>query len=602
MKDKNDSLLKLVLDYIALLGKLEPRVFISYFIATITAAANAVLLVYSPRLIIDGLRNGWSSGEFLLTIIKLATILIILKLLSEISGRRYEKDKDILQSKLQAHFSKKVLSLKYELLENPEILDLKMRAEYPLDSGLLLFILDTLKNIGINLFQLIGVGAILISFSPRIVLFISIMCLFSGFLMERNKKLQNEFQQNLLPINRRYNYYLNSLADEEFQKDFRIYGLDKVIRSNLQKYMDETIDLLRGVRDADSNLRIKNFFILSIMRFITYSYSGLRVIGVLGDSISLGLFTTVLAASEQFTTSINILLESVIALVKDVSFFKPLMEFNLLEEFKNPERERNKLKAESMKTLEFKNVSFSYPKTDRLILDDVSFTLNEGETLVLVGRNNAGKSTIVKLIAGLFEPTGGEILWNGVNIKELNLDSYLSELACVFQDFKLFPISIGENISCSLSTEDNSYPSEESLWEIIKRVGLFKSVSKLENGIDTQLNKFINEDGTEFSGGESQKLAIARAIYKDSSFAILDEPTAALDPLAESEVYGHFNELIKGKTAIFISHRMSASRFCDRILVLEEGKITGDGNHNSLLMTNELYNSLYEAQAQYYNS
>lgn len=247
--------------------------------------------------------------------------------------------------------------------------------------------------------------------------------------------------------------------------------------------------------------------------------------------------------------------------------------------------------------IEFKNVSFKYPRSKEFTLKNVSIKINEGEKLSVVGLNGAGKTTFIKLLARLYEPTEGEILLNGVNINEYDYDEYMKLLSVVFQDFKLMSFSIKENIALN----DFNKVKDEEIEEVLIKSGFGKDLEKLPKGINTPVYKNFDEGGIEFSGGQAQKLAIARAVYKDAPIVILDEPTAALDPKAEYEIYSKFNELIGKKTTIYISHRLSSCRFCDNIAVFQKGKLIQYGTHDELVKDkgNE-YETMYSAQAQYY--
>ena len=245
--------------------------------------------------------------------------------------------------------------------------------------------------------------------------------------------------------------------------------------------------------------------------------------------------------------------------------------------------------------LEFKDVSFCYPGTDTKVLDHINLKFRVGEKLALVGRNGAGKTTIVKLLCRFYEPTEGKILLNGIDIQKYDYAEYTSIFAPVFQDFEMFSLPVEDNVACT------DHPDSVQLEEALKTVGMKERVDAMPEGIHTLLYH-DNGEGTDISGGEAQKLAIARAWYKDAPFIILDEPTAALDPLAEAEIYENFNELIAGKTAIYISHRMSSCKFCNRIVVLADGKIVEEGTHQKLLAENGQYASLFNAQAEYYRS
>ena len=254
---------------------------------------------------------------------------------------------------------------------------------------------------------------------------------------------------------------------------------------------------------------------------------------------------------------------SLITFIQTVDTLRPFKEFMELEENKDI---FGNGKVEGFQSLAFENISFTYPKSDKIILDNISFIINKGEKISIVGINNAGKSTIIKLICGFFKPDSGEILLNGKNIREYNHKEYMDIIAAVFQDFKLFPFTIGENIE---GNENNP----KKLETVLNKVGIKDLIDKLPKASNSYLEKSIYKDAVDLSGGEKQKLAISRALYKDSKLVILDEPTSALDPLAESEIYENFNSLVEDKTAIYISHRMSSSLFCDKILVLDKGKI-----------------------------
>lgn len=247
--------------------------------------------------------------------------------------------------------------------------------------------------------------------------------------------------------------------------------------------------------------------------------------------------------------------------------------------------------------VEFRNVSFRYPNTDTYVLKHVNLKFKVGEKLAVVGMNGSGKTTFIKLMCRLYDPTEGEILLNGVNIKKYDYNEYMSIFSVVFQDFRLFSFSLGQNVSASASYD------REKVIECLKKAGFAERLNSLPNDLDTFLYKDIDAEGVEISGGEAQKLALARALYKNAPFIILDEPTAALDPISEYEVYSKFNEIAGTKTSIYISHRLASCRFCDKIAVFHEGEIIQIGSHEELLADSKgKYYELWNAQAQYYTT
>jgi hypothetical protein len=244
--------------------------------------------------------------------------------------------------------------------------------------------------------------------------------------------------------------------------------------------------------------------------------------------------------------------------------------------------------------IEFRNVSFRYPGTKELVLDHVSLKIEPSEKIAVVGKNGSGKTTLVKLLCRLYEPEEGEILWNGKNIREYDLREWQKIFAIVFQDYSLLSLTLGQNVAAS-----EQYEAERAK-EVLQLAGFGERLNKLKKGLETVVYPEYEQDGVSFSGGEEQKIAIARAIYKGGQICILDEPTAALDPVSESRVYESFDEIVKGKTAVYISHRLSSCKFSDRIFVLDNGKIAESGTHEALLSKNGFYAQLWQAQAQYY--
>lgn len=244
----------------------------------------------------------------------------------------------------------------------------------------------------------------------------------------------------------------------------------------------------------------------------------------------------------------------------------------------------------------FSHVSFSYPESEKKILDDVSFTLHAGEHTALVGINGAGKSTIVKLICGLYQPTEGQITVNGLSLTDLNPAQYYESIAAVFQEPFALSFFIAENVSCSTLEETDRTRCREAL----TRAGLWEKIAGLPQKEETYLGKDMTDDGVTLSGGEMQKLMMARALYKNCRLLLLDEPTAALDAISENEMYETYSTLLKNKTALFISHRLASTRFCDTILFLENGRIKERGTHEELLALGGSYAHMFEVQSQYY--
>ena len=245
-------------------------------------------------------------------------------------------------------------------------------------------------------------------------------------------------------------------------------------------------------------------------------------------------------------------------------------------------------------SIEFKNVSFTYPSAEKSTVCNMSFKVNRGENIAIVGENGAGKTTAVKLLCGLYYPTSGEILINGKSSRDFSNDSYFNLFSAVFQDYYFMPMTIAENI-CTVSDYDR-----KKLFAAFDKAGISEKINSLPLKEKTYMIKDVYKDAADFSGGEKQKLLLAKAIYKNAPVLILDEPTAALDPIAENELYLKYNEMTSGKISFFISHRLSSTRFCDRILLVKDGKIAESGTHEELMALKGLYYRMYQVQSYYY--
>jgi ATP-binding cassette subfamily B protein len=267
--------------------------------------------------------------------------------------------------------------------------------------------------------------------------------------------------------------------------------------------------------------------------------------------------------------------------------------FDLQSEMKNGTRSVEGIDPQNVE-FAFHDVSFRYPGSEPLVLEHLNLTIRTGERLAVVGRNGSGKSTMIKLLCRLYDPTEGTITVNGIDIREFDYAEYLKLFGVVFQDFTLLAFTIAENVAAS-ETYD-----EHKVMRCLDTAGVGERVRRMPKGMEQCRTKLYEEDGEDLSGGEDQKVAIARALYKDAPFVILDEPTAALDPKSEAEIYARFNDMTGGRTAVYISHRMSSCRFCDRIAVFADGKVVEQGTHESLLSAHGAYAELWHAQAQHY--
>lgn len=397
-------------------------------------------------------------------------------------------------------------------------------------------------------------------------------------------KLIGKTKDPIAKADRRINYLNRVSRDFSFAKDIRLFHM----REYLTKLCEEYII-------ARKRLTEKMYFYnitLYAINLLTYIFVAAKIyIG----SVSLGaLFKYHYCISRIVQSTLD--LANVIAMIKaNNDFLELFFEYTDLPTEMHYGTIPTEKRADNKYDIEFHDVSFKYPGSDTYALKNISFKFKVGESIAVVGQNGSGKTTLIKLLCRLYDPKEGYITLNGIDIKKYNYEEYLALFGTVFQDFRLFSLSVGENVAASGSFES------KRVEKALETAGLLERVNNMPKKLDTSINKDFDEDGVEISGGEAQKLAIARALYKDAPFVILDEPTAALDPLAEYEIYSRFNEMVKNKTAVYISHRLSSCIFCDKIAVFSEGALTQFGTHESLLKDKKgKYHALWNAQAKYY--
>jgi ATP-binding cassette subfamily B protein/ATP-binding cassette subfamily C protein len=496
----------------------------------------------------------------------------------------------VLSEAIDNKITKKLMNLPFEYLEDPYYLDLKERAKFAIENqGSIQQLFTSIQKVLESLITLAGLISIIVLFDAWLVLILAAGIVIEVLVTVFTIKEQVSFFKKLIPINRKYSYYLNTLTNEHNAKDFRLSSQGDLLLNNIKKYSDE-IEIyfahLANKLGAISSIgaALKYAVIGVIYGFITYK--------TVTNGLDIGLFSLYVSASITFGTSFSRLLSASLEFSQYISYVTPFVELTTLKD--RQEEKDKKVFSGDIKTIEFRNLSFSYPRSEDLILKDISFKVDKGQKISVVGLNGAGKTTLVKLLCKLYSPSKGAILVNDINIDEYEFSSYISSIAALFQDYKLFAYSIKDNIS---PYNDNA----EYASQLASTVGLKDKIDSLPNGIDTLLTKSFDTDGTELSGGEEQKIAIGRALSKNASLVILDEPTSALDPLAESQIYENFNELVGNKTAFYISHRMSSSVFCDKILVIENGEIIDFDSHKKLMLkTESLYYKMFTTQAKNY--
>jgi len=567
-----------------------------YAILVTMTVIQPFINIFGPRMMIDEIMGNTD----LTVIIRIAAVMVSADFtIKVVTGILYlELDKVFYQGLnrfLEAGVGKKSMELKYETTENKEILDRLSDARTGTDesySGGSKGMFESLAGI-ISSIAVLSISAVLVlkyTWIPIVIVVLNV-CL-NAFFESRLSGIKMEQISLLAKNDRAYFYLLHNLSDIKYGKDIRLFGAGKMMLGRVDEFNDRQSEISRTHAKRAQVYVTGSKINLAVTASLTYLILAVMVID---KKISIGDFTMLSTAVTTIVSSINTVLKALLELKKFCGYTDKYIRYVEGNEYE--EKGSKAVDSSDGIVIEYKNVSFRYPGSSSFALKNVSAVIKNGERLSVVGLNGAGKTTFIKLLCRLYEPTEGEILLNGVNIYDYDYGSYMKQLSVVFQDFCLLGFSIKENLICDRPEK----VQDSELMPLVERVGLKDKVDSLPMGLMTPVFRYYDQSGFEPSGGEQQKIAMARALYKDGPVLILDEPTAALDPVAEKEIYEQFNSMVRNKTAIFISHRLASCRFCDRLLVFKDGEIVERGTHDSLMaVPNGLYAQMYGSQEKMY--
>ncbi len=595
--------IKIYIRSLKLMLELSREYFVLLILQNVISAIIPFVPIYFSAKLIDSLIESAPIETLVLYVVLTVGLVFLLNVLNTFIIARHNIASGKMYQSYNWKFSEKAMEFAYEELEKRDITLLRDRIQAERQYGYNIFFLySATRSLITNAVRILTSFALCTSFflTKSIPLYLKLILIFSvilivvvGILIQnRNEKLQRNYMDEEIELNILYEKLIDYMNNYSSGKDIRLYDM----ADNLEKY---EIDTIFASLDKYHYFNKKRFFSGGINKILNAALGLflylLLIYAALDGGISVGSIA-------KYVSSLTIMLGALSGIVGAVQ--RTITNSEYMKRFFSYFDIKNNMYKGSLTVekrddneyfVEFKNVSFKYPQSETWALKNVNIKFKVGEKLAVVGMNGSGKTTFIKLMCRLYDPTEGEILLNGVNIKKYDYDEYLSLFSVVFQDFRLFAFTLGQNVAASAV-----YDREKAERALIM-AGFGERLSTMKKGCDTYLHKNCDDEGVEISGGEGQKIALARALYKDAPFIVLDEPTAALDPVSEYEVYSKFSEIAGEKTAIYISHRLASCRFCDKIAVFDNGSIVQIGSHEALLLDNRgKYSELWNAQAQYY--
>ncbi len=599
---------------IKLIQTFTPNYFLHSFLFAFDLAAAQFIGYYLAAEITDEVTGGKDINKMAIMVAIMVISELALVLLSKYSWRRIRVNEIITQQWEEIYLNNKSFSMDYKNMEDPEIRAKRQAIVDNRNLGGLAYLVSRLSHIMRNVINIVfsiimvsdmffrhsdktlsGIVGFADSWVASLLLGVVIMvsCVVSFVSIHLVESNNYKINKKISSAKKIYSYYLGDyLDDSKACKDVHIFNQQELINDASDKIHSNWISLIKEKTDFWKKHTEKTIVLEYIILGLIYTFVALKAIA---GTFGIGSFVKYATCIQKLlwnTNDFGAMLSRMHTLNEYIEDFFEYVDIPTEMHYGTIPTEK---RMDNKYDIEFHNVSFKYPNTDKYAIKNLNLKFKVGDRIAVVGMNGSGKTTMIKLLCRLYDPTEGYITLNGIDIQKYDYEDYLKLFSVVFQDFKLFSFSVAENVAASVDYD------EEKVWSALEKAGMFERVQAMPKGLKTPIYKDFEEDGVEISGGEAQKLAIARALYKDAAFVILDEPTASLDPIAEHEIYSRFNDMVKDKTAVYISHRLSSCRFCDRILVFDNGQLIQDGSHENLLEnTGGKYSELWNAQAQYY--
>lgn len=573
----------------------EKKVIVLSLLSALFAVALNLINLYVSPTILSVVERQASVTELIVTIVVFVAALMLVSAASSYVNTNTLYGRISVRSEIINLLNRKMATTSYQNISDERFKTLKIKVQETIGSNRAATeaVWTTLTDLTTNIVGFAFYVVLMSSIQPLLLLAILATTVVSYFVSNRLSEWGYKHREEESEYSTQIYYLDRQSSDLTVAKDIRIFGLRSWLDDLYAKSMAAYTAFKRKEQGVYIWASVTDLVLTFLRNAIAYAY----LIGlVIGNGLSVSEFLLFFGAVGGFTAWVSGILGGVNTLHKqslDISSVRECLEFP--EPFKFEDGEPIKTEENRLYEIRLENVSYRYPGADKDTLTNVDLTLHPGEKLAVVGLNGAGKTTLIKLICGFLDPTEGRILLDGKDIRDYNRRDYYKMFSAVFQEFSLLAGTIATNVA-----QDSEGFDMERVKDCVEKAGLRKKIESLKDGYDTYLNREVFEDAMLLSGGETQRLMLARALYKNAPFIVLDEPTAALDSIAESEMYQKYNEMTSGKSSIYISHRLASTRFCDRIIMIADGRIGEEGTHEELLKAGGKYAELYEVQSKYY--
>ena len=560
-----------------------------FFLWVPALVLQPLVTAYIPKAMIDAIDNGVTVGDMTVIVALLSLLLTLTIWLDPFMKELVRGGARIVRMRYAVAAFRKTLTTDYVNIESFEGREKQKRAEAfynaRFSSGA-----DFVEQCAHFLVCVIGVIAssvLLYKVNYFMILLILLTCVCEFFLLKILKTKQSETTDNYSKLSGKFEYFYKLSKNAEASKDIKLYGFSDYLVKTAADFIYQIEHINAKYTKQSAAISGVRALLNLVRELVAYAYLTYLV---LKNRLSVSEFIFCFGIITGFSNWIMNLVFSFMEISRcctDCALYREFVEESVSEG--KPEVDFGEVRS-----IEFSNVFFTYPASDTETIRNMSFKVNKGENIAIVGENGAGKTTAIKLLCGLYYPSEGDILINGRSSKEFSSDSYFDLFSAVFQDFCFMPMTIAENI-----TAEQSY-DKERLFAAFDKAGITDKINSLSEKENTLMVKDVYKNAADFSGGEKQKLLLAKAVYKNAPVLILDEPTAALDPISENELYLKYNELTEDKISFFISHRLSSTRFCDRILFIKDGAVAESGTHEELMAKKGAYYRMYQTQSMYY--